>query len=77
MFTNCPHEGITFKFCLGNAIPFQEPMVFVENLKYGIHFPLGFGMAMQYPSKILIICYGTKGIIIYPNIGTTNTPPIA
>jgi hypothetical protein len=43
---------IPYRFCLGNVIPLQEPMVFVKNPKYGIPFLLSFGMVMQYLSKI-------------------------
>jgi hypothetical protein len=30
VFMDYFHEGIPYRFCLGNAIPLQEPMVFMD-----------------------------------------------
>jgi len=60
-----------------------EPMVFVDYLKKGIAFHLGYGMATQYPSKFQKICEGTQFFIWYTLkevlhmhwviLGTSNT----
>jgi hypothetical protein len=43
-----------------------EPMVFVDYPNKGIVFFIGFGMAMQYPSRFQYICDGTQGISDIP-----------
>ncbi len=46
-----------------------QSIMFTNYPHEGIAFLLGFGMVMEYPSNFFLICYGAKGIIIYPNRG--------
>ncbi len=47
-------------------------MMFPECPKHGIALLLGFGKAMQYPSKFQNICYGPNVFLRYLTKGITN-----